>query len=134
MTAAVSAPVILPEVTPEIGVEQVMAFAAASGDGNPIHTSAEAAQAAGLAGPVLHGMIVAGRFEIFLERLEGFEIVELQVQFARPVPVGSALTISARPLEAPGGGLHFRLLANVDGIGLVAIARARLEPRSEPSQ
>ena len=42
-------------------------------------------QAAGLAGPVLHGMIVAGRFETFLERLEGYEIVELRVRFVESV-------------------------------------------------
>jgi len=135
MTAAFSVPGLAQDVTSEIGMEQVMAFAAASGDANPIHTSAEAALAAGLGGPVLHGMIVAGRFETFLERLEGHEIVELNVRFVRPVPVGNALTISVRPAGgSPHSGLHLRLLATVDGIGLVAIADARLEPRSEPSQ
>jgi acyl dehydratase len=117
-----------------IGMEQVRAFAVASGDFNPIHTSADAAQAAGLAGPVLHGMIVAGRFETFLERLEGYEIVELRVRFVRPVPVGSALTISARPFADLGQGLHLRLLATGGGSGLVAIAEARLEPLSEPTE
>jgi acyl dehydratase len=117
-----------------IDMEQVRAFAVASGDFNPIHTSVDAAQAAGLAGPVLHGMIVAGRFETFLERLEGYEIVELRVRFVRPVPVDSALTISARPLAASGQGLHLRLLATGGGSGLVAIAEARLEPLSEPTE
>ena len=134
MTAALLVPGIASDVTSEIGMAQVRAFAAASGDSNLIHTSAEAALAAGLAGPVLHGMIVAGRFETFLERLEGHEIAELNVRFVRPVPVGSALAISGRPAGSPDSGLHLRLLATVDGIGLVAIADARLEPRSEPSQ
>ena len=134
MTASALVPALSPEVTAAIGMEQVRAFAVASGDFNPIHTSADAAQAAGLAGPVLHGMIVAGRFETFLERLEGYEIVELRVRFVRPVPVGSALTISARPLAASGQGLHLRLLATVGGSGLVAIAEARLEPLSEPTE
>jgi acyl dehydratase len=118
-----------PETTPPITMAQVTAFAAASGDSNPIHLSAEAARAAGLAGPVLHGMIVAGRFEAFLERMEGYEIAELQVRFVRPVPVGSALTIAARPIDASGPQHHIRLLATIGGV-LVAIAEARLAPLS----
>ena len=134
MTTRAPVPALSPEVMAVIGMEQVRAFAVASGDFNPIHTSADAARAAGLAGPVLHGMIVAGRFETFLERLEGYEIVELRVRFVRPVPVGSALTISARPFAASGQGLHLRLLAAGGGSGLVAIAEARLEPLSEPTE
>ena len=113
-------------------MEQVTAFADASGDGNPVHLSEDAARAAGLAGPVLHGMIIAGRFETFLERMEGHEIGELQVRFVRPVPVGSVLTVSARPIDPTSPRHHIRLLATIDGV-LVAIAEARLEPLSQPT-
>jgi acyl dehydratase len=121
-----------PETTPPITMAQVMAFAAASGDSNPVHLSEDAALAAGLAGPVLHGMIIAGRFETFLERMEGYEIVELQVRFVRPVPVGSALTIAARAIDVSGPQHHIRLLATMGGV-LVSIAEARLEPLSDPT-
>lgn len=121
-----------PETTPPITMEQVIAFGTASGDSNPVHLSEDAACAAGLAGPVLHGMIVAGRFETFLERMEGYEIAELQVRFVRPVPVGRALMIAARPIDHSGPQHHIRLLAKVEGV-LVAIAEARLEPLSEPA-
>lgn len=133
MTAIAPGPVLLPEVTAVISMDQVKAFAAASGDFNPIHTSADEAQSAGLAGPVLHGMIVAGRFETFLERLEGYAISELRVRFVRPVPVGSVLTISARTLGTSAPDIHLRLLATSEGSGLVAIAEARLVPSSEQS-
>ena len=118
-----------PETTPPITMAQVMAFAAASGDSNPVHLSEDAARAAGLAGPVLHGMIIAGRFETFLERMEGYEIAELQVHFVRPVPVGSALTIAARAIDVSGPQHHIRLLATIGGV-LVSIAEARLAPLS----
>lgn len=121
-----------PETTPPITMAQVMAFAAASGDSNPVHLSEDAARAAGLAGPVLHGMIIAGRFETFLERMEGYEIAELQVRFVRPVPVGSALTIAARAIDVSGPQHHIRLLATIGGV-LVSIAEARLEPLSDPT-
>ena len=121
-----------PETTPPITMAQVMAFAAASGDCNPVHLSEDAARAAGLAGPVLHGMIIAGRFETFLERMEGYEIAELQVRFVRPVPVGSALTIAARSIDVSGPQHHIRLLATIGGV-LVSIAEARLEPLSDPT-
>ena len=123
-----------PETTSPITMEQVRAFAEASGDSNPIHLSSEAARAAGLAGPVLHGMIVAGRFELFLERMKNCALAELQVRFVRPVPVGSALTISARPIEVSGAELRLRLLANIAGGALVAIAEARLAPVSQPAE
>jgi acyl dehydratase len=128
-----SASLPAPETTPPITMAQVMDFAAASGDSNLVHLSEEAARAAGLAGPVLHGMIVAGRFEMFVERMHGYEIAELQVRFIRPVPVGSALTIAARPLDVSGPQHHIRLLATIEGV-LVAIAEARLAPPSYPTE
>ena len=63
----------------------------------------------------------------------GYEIAELQVRFVRPVPVGSALTIAARSIDASDPQHHLRLLATVEGV-LVAIAEARLEPLSEPTE
>lgn len=134
MTTPLPVPVLSQELTAKIDMEQVRAFAVASGDFNPIHTSVEAAQAAGLAGPVVHGMIIAGLFEAFLELLPGYAIAELHVRFVRPVPVGSVLTISARSLGSSDHELHLRLLAKEEGSGLVAIAEARLKPTSHPPQ
>lgn len=122
-----------PELTARISIEQVEAFAVASGDHNPIHLSVDAARAAGLEGPVLHGMIVAGRLEAFLEKIDTHCISELQVRFVRPVPVGRSLAISARALDLTGSQIHLRLLASLEGGGLVAIAEARLAPTSRPA-
>lgn len=122
------------ETTAPVTPEQVGAFAAASCDENPIHLSVDAARAAGLEGPVLHGMLIAGRFETFLERIAGHEIAGLQVRFVRPAPVGSSLTIVARFIGPSGSRLGLRLLATIDGGILVAIGEALLKPLSRPAQ
>lgn len=123
-----------PETTPPIGMAQVRSFAAASLDDNPIHLSEDAAQAAGLAGPVLHGMLIAGRFEAFLEGVAGHEVVELQVRFVRPVPVGSSLTLAARGIDLAAPQPRLRLLATCDGGTLVAVGEARLASVSGPAE
>lgn len=116
----------LAHTTPAITPEQVMAFAHASGDHNPIHLSDEAARAAGLPGAVLHGMFVVGQLEAFLARMDGFSIAEMQVRFVRPVPVGRALALSARPIGTADAHLHLRLLVKIDANVLVAMGEARL--------
>ncbi|MFO1131828.1 MAG: MaoC family dehydratase [Hyphomicrobiales bacterium] len=123
-----------PEISTPVTPDQVKAFAVASLDDNPIHLSADAARAAGLDGPVLHGMLIAGRFETYLERIAGHQIVRLQVRFVRPAPVGSSLTIAARLIGPPGSRLHLRLLATIGQGTLVAIGEALLEPLSGPAE
>lgn len=118
-----------PQTTSVITMEQVKAFAIASGDSNPIHLSSEAAQAAGLSGPVLHGMIIVGRLESYLQQMSDYEIRELQVRFVRPAPVGSALTMSLRHIGSSDEELHLRLIANIENGVLVAIGEARMARR-----
>ena len=123
------------QATSPITMEQVSAFAIASGDSNPIHLSSEAAQAAGLSGPVLHGMIIAGRLEGYLHQMTGYEITQLQVRFVRPAPVGSALTMSLRHIGSFEEEIHLRLIANIENGVLVAIGEARMRRRiSHPGQ
>ncbi|MCL1817594.1 MAG: hypothetical protein FWG35_01595 [Spirochaetaceae bacterium] len=45
---------------PEITRLQLVKYAGASGDFNPIHTIPEAARQAGLEGPIAHGMLIMG--------------------------------------------------------------------------
>jgi len=116
-------------ITPPITMREVEAFAAASGDWNPIHLSDSAARDAGLDGAVVHGMYIAGCFEMYLERLPELSISELQVHFIRPVPVGNSISIAARPL-ATGSLNRLRLLATITGGRLVAIAEAVMKPDS----
>ena len=116
-----------PQATGVVTLERVLAFAHVSGDDNPIHISPESAREAGLDGPIVHGMFIAGRFEAFLEQLTDHRTVALQVRFVRPAPVGCDLTIKARLIEETGPLLHLRLLATLADGPLVAIGEARLE-------
>jgi len=119
-----------PQQTGVVTTEQVLAFARASGDENPIHFSPSHARDAGLEKPILHGMFIAARFEALLESLRDHHTVTLQIRFVRPVPVGSALSLKARKLDMADSRLHLRLLATLADGTLVAIAEAGLEPNA----
>lgn len=134
MTVVRGAMLPAPELIPATTMEQVRAFAEASGDTNPVHLSLDAARSAGLDAPVLHGLFIAGRFEAYLDRMRDYRISDLRVNFVRPVTVGSALTISSRAIDLSGPELHLRLLATVAGGALAAIAEARLRPVSSPAE
>jgi acyl dehydratase len=105
----------------------VLAFAAASGDFNPIHLSDAIAREAGLAGAVVHGMFINARFEAYLGSVPGTRLHALQTKFVRPFPVAETLIVSARLLHAGSTELHLRLLAKSPAGTLFAVGEARLE-------
>lgn len=85
-------------VTQRVDADQAVRYASASGDYMPIHLDDEAARAAGLPGPILHGLCtmafcaraVTGRFcPENPERLK-----RIALRFARPVLPGQTLTHS----------------------------------------
>ncbi|WP_439573198.1 MaoC family dehydratase [Phreatobacter sp.] len=78
----------------------VSAYAAASGDDNPIHTDPAAARAVGLDGPVVQGMMsmaLAGR--ALAHWLPAARCLKLSCRFVLPVLVGATLTIGARVVQ-----------------------------------
>lgn len=76
---------------------QVAAYAAASGDSNPIHLDEDAARAAGLPGTIVHGMLVMGQFEATLRAWRPeCRIETMQSRFLRPLAVGGGLRIEGR--------------------------------------
>ncbi|MGH2411412.1 MAG: MaoC/PaaZ C-terminal domain-containing protein [Chloroflexota bacterium] len=76
-------------------------YAGASGDYNPIHTIDAAAAEAGLPGVIQHGMLTMAKvgllFSPFME--SGF-ISQIEVRFAGMVSVGDVLTVAGRVTEA----------------------------------
>lgn len=83
--------------------DQVAAFAAASGDVNPIHLDDEAARAAGFSGRISHGVLAAAE----LSRILGTEVPgpgtifgRLDMTFLRPVLAGEPYHLA---LKIPGG-------------------------------
>jgi len=76
---------------------QVVHYAEASGDRNPIHTDAVLARSAGLAGCVVHGMLVVGQLEEVIHRWRGDAwLVASSTRFVNPLLVDERLTITAR--------------------------------------
>lgn len=79
---------------------QLIKYAGASGDYNPIHTVDEAAEEAGLDGIIAHGMLTAATMNLpFSPYLEHGYARELEVRFSRMVYVGDEITISGHVSE-----------------------------------
>lgn len=80
-----------------IGMDDVRAYLAVSGDDNPIHTDAELALRAGLAGVPVPGMLVMGAIGSTLEAWAWTGVVRrLSVNFVAPTFVDGDLTIAGK--------------------------------------
>jgi acyl dehydratase len=71
------------------------AYAALSGDWNPIHLWPWSAHLMGLAAPIIHGMHTLGRACAELERAGGRPLALLDGRFRAPVPLGSTVALAA---------------------------------------
>jgi len=79
---------------------QLIKYAGASGDYNPIHTLDEAAEEAGLPGVIAHGMLTAATMSLpFSPYLEHGYVRELEVRFSGMVYLGDEITIGGRVSE-----------------------------------
>ena len=79
----------------------VAAYAAASGDNNPLHVDPAIAAAAGLARPPIHGMLLMGCFEPYLAGWRPqARIAKLSGKFIRPVLTGEVVDVSGRVVRA----------------------------------
>lgn len=80
---------------------EVAAYAAASGDDNPLHTDPELAARAGLARPPIHGMLLMGCLEPYLrDVLPDARVTRLGAKFIRPVLVDEAFEVSGKVVQA----------------------------------
>jgi acyl dehydratase len=79
---------------------QLIKYAGASGDYNPIHTVDEAAEEAGLPGVIAHGMLTAATMSLpFSPYLEHGYVRELEARFSGMVYLGDEITIGGRVSE-----------------------------------
>ena len=103
------------------------AFAAVSGDHNPIHTSAAAARLAGLGAPIAHGMWLsaAAQQAVAHRRITGWT-----TRFLAPLRPGATVEIRADRVAVDDGAEIIDVTCRADG-EVVMSASARLEaPRT----
>jgi acyl dehydratase len=80
--------------------EALARYAAASGDGNPIHLDLNAARSAGLSGTPVHGMLMLSCFELFIrEWRPDLFVAGLSCKFLKPVFAGDCICISGRAVS-----------------------------------
>ncbi len=90
----------LQEQHPPVTRLQLIRYAGASGDFNPIHTIDRAAEEAGLPGVIAHGMLtMASAGRLFSPYLDAGFPQRFEARFVGMVLVGDSLTTSARIVE-----------------------------------
>lgn len=110
----------------------LVAYAGASGDHNPIHWSPSFAERVGLPGVIAHGMLTMGQAVRVVTRWTGDPgaVVEYGVRFTRPVvvpdPGGVDLEISAvvGAVDAEQRTARIDITVAVDGRTVLGRARA----------
>jgi acyl dehydratase len=122
----------LPPRTYRVTRADLVRYAGASGDFNPIHWSDRVATAVGLPGVIAHGMYTMALVGRAVTDWVGdpAAVVEYSVRFTRPVPVpdtdeGTELTVSAQVKAVPEPGrVVLDLVAVCGGEKVLAQARA----------
>ena len=122
----------LPQQQYQVTRADLIRYAGASGDINPIHWSDRGASAAGLPGVIAHGMLTMALAGRVLTEWTGDPggVVEYSVRFARPVvvpddDVGTTLTASGVVANVRDDGLvDVELLVTVGDEKVLTQARA----------
>jgi 3-hydroxybutyryl-CoA dehydratase len=116
-----------------IGRADLLRYAQASGDMNPLHLDPEAARRAGFPDVIAHGMYSAGLVAAELVRRHGDgALLHYAVRFRSPVHLGDTLTLACNAWTARAGAVEFDLvLTRQSGeVAMTATARLRM-PASE---
>jgi acyl dehydratase len=112
--------------------QDLVRYAGASGDLNPIHYCDPAAEAAGLPGVIAHGMLTMGiAVQLLVDWLgDPGAILDYEVRFTRPVPVrfpeGAQVEIAAHiaELHDEAGQAGIVLTVTHDGAKVLGKAKA----------
>ncbi|WP_423799808.1 MaoC/PaaZ C-terminal domain-containing protein [Neobacillus sp. SAB-20_R2A] len=86
-----------PLVKPPVTKVQLVKYAGASGDFNPLHTDDEFAQSIGMPGVIAHGMLIMGFLGEYVNSLAGTsaELANLRMRFGSITQPGDKITCSA---------------------------------------
>jgi len=111
-----------------VGGKQVLAYVTCAGDDNPIHVDEAAAGAAGLAGLVLPGMLIAAQFPRLLQLWKrNIRLTDITVQFLAPLGIDQAFVVTGKvvAIDRNGAAAIVRMTARA-GTANVAMAEARI--------
>jgi acyl dehydratase len=113
--------------------EQLVRYAGASGDFNPIHYSDHFATALGLPGVIAHGMLTMGTALRVVTDWVGdpARVMSYSARFTRPVVVpddadGAEVTFTATVTSVAGGVAVLGIEASCDGVRVLGAARAEV--------
>jgi len=118
-----------------VGRADLVAYADASGDHNPIHLDEAAAKAAGLPDVIAHGMYTMGLvsravLEWTAEAGIDATLTEFSSRFAKPVVVpaegGAEVVVESKVRKAGGGSVELAITVTSAGEKVLAPARATL--------
>lgn len=124
----------LPELTASITRGDLVRYAGASGDFNPIHWNQRVATSVGLPDVIAHGMFTMALAGRLLSEWTGDAgtVREYGVRFTRPIavpdPEGAVLVVTGtvKSKSADDGTVTVDLMATVDGQTVLAKAKAVL--------
>jgi acyl dehydratase len=122
----------LPAQTYRVTRADLIRYAGASGDFNPIHWSDRTATAVGLPGVIAHGMYTMALAGRALTTWAGpAAVIEFGVRFTRPVPVpddddGAEVSVSGTVKSVEDGMAQVELAVTSGGEKVLAQARAKL--------
>ena len=122
---------VLPERRFAITRADLVRYAAASGDQNPIHQDEDVARSVGLPGVIAHGMYTLGLVGAAVATwADGAEVVELGAKFTSPVVVpaeGAAELVVGGTVKTVADGLvTLSLTATCGGTKVLGMPKAVL--------
>ena len=95
----------------------IVRFAGAGGDFNPLHHDPERAAAAGFAAPIAMGQMTAGILAGWLTDWCGVENLRAyEVRFVAPVRLGDTIELSGEVVETADAAARLDLVASVEGL------------------
>ena len=119
----------LPTQTYTITRADLVAYAAASGDHNPIHQDEEVARSVGLPGVIAHGMYtLALAARAVSTWFPGAEVVSLGGKFTHPVVVpadgGVEVEVAGEARDGDDGTTTVALTVTCDGLKVLGMPKA----------
>ena len=122
----------LPGITVTLTRADLVRYAGASGDFNPIHWSNPAAEALGLPGVIAHGMLTMGAALRVVTDWAGdpARVQSYFVRFTKPVVVpetgGVAVSFAGSVTKVAGGLATVSIQASADGVSVLGSAVAEV--------